>query len=97
MQYKNLCKKRFFIFTRPKSAILALMSMSNKPSLLLYIAIALAIIVGIPYLFFYSWISGVGTPGVSLFYEFFRSLIFFIPVLLIILIAFAAYKFSKKR
>ena len=72
------------------------MSASNKPSLLLYIAVALAIIVGIPYFFFYSWISGVGTPGVPLFYEFFRSLVFFIPVLLIILIAIAAYKFSKK-
>lgn len=72
------------------------MSTSNKPSVLLYIAIALAIIVGIPYLFFYSGISKLGTPGVSLFYEFFRSLVFSIPVLLIILIAIAAYKFSKK-
>lgn len=72
------------------------MSTSNKTSLVLHIAIALAVIIGIPYLFFYSWISELGTPGVSLFYEFFRSLVFFIPVLLIILIAIAAYKFSKK-
>lgn len=76
----------------------AFMNKSDKPSVMLYIAIALAIIIGIPYMFFYSWASAAFSTSYNLmFYEFFRSLVFFIPVLLIILVAVAAYKFTQPK